>query len=61
MCHAPGEAPTPDFQISLSVLTYKYDALTDCATIADTVPKKIHHLSFSCVTFHIYPSKIVQN
>ena len=29
---APGEARTPDLRISLSVLTYKYDALTDCAT-----------------------------
>ena len=29
---APGEARTPDIRISLSVLTYKYDALTDCAT-----------------------------
>ena len=32
---APGEARTPDLRISLSVLTYKYDALTDCATGAD--------------------------
>ena len=29
---APGEARTPDLRTSLSVLTYKYDALTDCAT-----------------------------
>ena len=29
---APGEAWTLDLRISLSVLTYKYDALTDCAT-----------------------------
>ena len=29
---APGEARTPDLRISLSLLTYKYDALTDCAT-----------------------------
>ena len=29
---APGEARTLDLRISLSVLTYKYDALTDCAT-----------------------------
>ena len=29
---APGEAPTPDLRISLSVLNYNYDALTDCAT-----------------------------
>ena len=29
---APGEARTPDLRISMSVLTYKYDALTDCAT-----------------------------
>ena len=33
--HAPGEVRTPDLRISLSVLTYKYDALTDCATGAD--------------------------
>ena len=32
---APGEARTPDLRISLSVLTYKYDALTDCATGAE--------------------------
>ena len=32
---APGEARTPDLRISLSVLTYKYDALTDCATGAN--------------------------
>ena len=29
---APGEARTPDLRISMSILTYKYDALTDCAT-----------------------------
>ena len=29
---AQGEARTPDLRISMSVLTYKYDALTDCAT-----------------------------
>ena len=34
---APGEARTPDLRISLSVLTYKYDALTDCATGAGSV------------------------
>ena len=33
---APGEARTPDLRISLSVLSYKYDALTDCATRAGT-------------------------
>ena len=33
---APGEARTPDLRISLSVLTYKYDALTDCAIGAGT-------------------------
>ena len=33
--HAPGEARTPDLRISLSVLTYMYDALTDCATGPD--------------------------
>ena len=33
--HAQGEARTPDLRISLSVLTYKYYALTDCATGAD--------------------------
>ena len=33
--HAPGEPRTPDLRISLSVLTYKYDVLTDCATGAD--------------------------
>ena len=33
---APWEARTPDLRISLSVLTYKYDALTDCATGAGT-------------------------
>ena len=32
MMLAPGEARTPDLRISLSLLTYKYDALTDCAT-----------------------------
>ena len=32
---APGEARTPDLRISLSILTYKYDALTDCATGAN--------------------------
>ena len=32
MILAPGEARTPDLRISLSLLTYKYDALTDCAT-----------------------------
>ena len=35
---APGEARTPDLRISLSVLTYKYDALTDCATGAMLEP-----------------------
>ena len=30
--HAPGQARTPNLRISLSVLTYKYNALTDCAT-----------------------------
>ena len=29
---APWEPRNPDIHISLSVLTYKYDALTDCAT-----------------------------
>ena len=29
---APGEARTLDLRISMSALTYKYDALTDCAT-----------------------------
>ena len=29
---APGEARILDLRISFSVLTYKYDALTDCAT-----------------------------
>ena len=33
--HATGEDRTPDLRISLSVLTYKYDALTNCATVAD--------------------------
>ena len=33
--HAPGKARTPDLRISLSVLTYKYDALADSATGAD--------------------------
>ena len=33
---APGKFRTPDLRISLSVLTYKYDALTDCATGAGT-------------------------
>ena len=33
---APGEARTPDLRISSSILTYKYDALTDCATGAQT-------------------------
>ena len=33
---AAGEARTPDLRIYLSVLTYKYDALTDCATGAGT-------------------------
>ena len=30
--HAPGEARTPELRVSLSALTYMYDALTDCAT-----------------------------
>ena len=30
--HAPGEARTPDLRVSLSVLTYKYDVPTGCAT-----------------------------
>ena len=29
---ATREARTPDLRISLSVLTFKYDALTNCAT-----------------------------
>ena len=33
--HAPGEARTPDLRISLSVLTCKDNALTDCAALAD--------------------------
>ena len=33
---APGEARTLDLRISLSVLTYKYDSLTDSATGAGT-------------------------
>ena len=33
--YPPGEARNPDLRISLSVLTYKYDVLTDCATGAD--------------------------
>ena len=33
--HPPWEARTPDLRISLSTLTYKYNALTDCATGAD--------------------------
>ena len=45
---APGEARTPDLRISLSVLTYKYDALTDCATGAGT--QLTEHT-------HIYQSK----
>ena len=35
--YPPGEARTPDLRISLSELTYKYDALTDCATGADII------------------------
>ena len=31
----PGEARTPDLRISLSVRTYIYDVLSDCATGAD--------------------------
>ena len=42
---APGEARTPDLRISLSVLTYKYDALTDCATGA------MLEQFFSCAKF----------
>ena len=38
---APGEARTPDLRISLSVLTYKYDALTDCATGAKPVTTSV--------------------
>ena len=34
---APGEARTLDLRISMSILTYKYDALTDCATGAEPV------------------------
>ena len=30
--HAPEEDRTPDLRISLSVLTYKYDVPTNCAT-----------------------------
>ena len=30
--HAPEEDRTPDLRISLPVLTYKYDVLTNCAT-----------------------------
>ena len=37
---APGEARTLDLRISLSVLTYKYDALTDCATGAWTLARR---------------------
>ena len=33
---APGEARTRALRISLSVLTYKYAALTDCASGAGT-------------------------
>ena len=33
--HAPGEGRTPDLLKSFSVLTYKYNALTDCATGVD--------------------------
>ena len=40
---ALGEARTLDLRISLSILTYKYDALTDCATRAET-----HSLLRSC-------------
>ena len=36
---APVEARTLDLRISLSVLTYKYDALTDCATGADVLER----------------------
>ena len=33
---APEEARTPDLRISLSVLTFKYDSLTDCVPGAGT-------------------------
>ena len=35
--HPTGEDRTPDLRISLSVLTYKYDVLTCCATGADVL------------------------
>ena len=44
---APGEARTPDLRISLSVLTYKYDALTDCATGA-VVSHFLSSILWSC-------------
>eukprot|EP00794_Sanderia_malayensis_P010015 gene10015-11038_t len=36
-----GEARTLDLRISPSILTYKYDALTDCATGAETMSQKV--------------------
>ena len=48
--HAPGEARTPDLRISLSILIYKYDALTDCATGAKSTYQTLSngYLIFTC-------------
>ena len=49
---APGEARTPDLRISMSILTYKYDALTDCATGAWRIlehRRKLYTFSFNGV------------
>ena len=35
--HTSGKALTGDLRISMSVLTYKYNTLTDCATGADVL------------------------
>ena len=49
--NAPGEARTLDLRISSSVLTYKYDALTDCATGALLylfIALKCHNFKILC-------------
>eukprot|EP00794_Sanderia_malayensis_P010016 gene10016-11039_t len=53
---APGEARTLDLRISSSILTYKYDALTDCATGAEFNCPVIDGYYYSTVHF-IYGSR----
>ena len=49
---APGEARTPDLRVSLSILTYKHDALTDCATGAIQPSGTDCDMSFSSLFIH---------